>query len=96
MDAPSVRERFIRQVRLCRFLRENNQNKLSWPYFREIVGIIDTYRLNDWEPALAAEAYDIILAGLSAADGNGEFKDLGQDIFRRLSLLDPVRAMEYT
>lgn len=93
--APSVRERFIRQVRFCRFLRENNQNKLAWPYFREIVAIIDTYHLNDWEPALAAEAYDIILAGLASADGNGEFKDLGHDIFRRLSLLDPVKAMEY-
>ncbi len=93
--APSVRERFIRQVRFCRFLRENKQNKLSWSYFREIVGFIDTYRLNDWEPALAAEAYDVILAGIASADGNGEFKDLGQDIFRRLSLLDPVKAMEY-
>ncbi|MBP1748314.1 MAG: type secretion protein [Deltaproteobacteria bacterium] len=93
--APSVRERFIRQVRFCRFLRENNQNKLSWPYFREIVEIIDKYRISDWEPALAAEACDVILAGIASANGNGEFRDLGQDIFRRLSLLDPVKAMEY-
>jgi type VI secretion system protein VasJ len=93
--APSVRERFIRQVRFCRFLSENNQNKLSRPYFREIVAIIDAYRLSDWEPTLAAEAYDIILAGLASADQTGEFGDLGQDVFRRLSLLDPVKAMEY-
>ena len=93
--APSARERFIRQVRLCRFLRESNQNKLSWPYFRELVAIIDTYHLSDWEPALAAEAYDIILAGLALADGTEDLKDLRRDIFRRLSLLDPVKAMEY-
>ncbi len=93
--APSVRERFMRQVRFCRFLRETSQNKLSWPYFQEIVEIIDAYRLSDWEPALAAEAYDIILAGIASADGNGELKDLERDIFRRLSLVDPVKAMEY-
>ena len=92
---PSTRERFIRQVRLCRFLREIDQNRLSWPYFHELVGMIDTYRLNDWEPELAAEAYDIILAGVASADGNGEFKDLKGDVFRRLSLIDPVKAMEY-
>ncbi|MEN6615088.1 MAG: type VI secretion system protein TssA [Syntrophorhabdus sp.] len=93
--APSVRERFIRQIRFCRFLCENNQNKLSWPYFRELVGIIDAYRLGDWEPALAAEAYDIMLASIGGGDNNGELRDFGQDIFRRLSLLDPVKAMEY-
>lgn len=93
--APSVRERFIRQIGFCRFLRENNQNRLSWPYFREIVAIIDAYRLSDWEPTLAADAYDIILAGLALSDGVEDLKDLRQDIFRRLSLLDPVRAMGY-
>ncbi len=92
---PSVRERFIRQVRFCRFLRENNQNRLSRPYFRELVGIIDAYRLSDWEPALAAEAYDIILAGIASSEGDDEFRDFEQDVFRRLSLLDPVKAMEY-
>lgn len=89
--SPSVRERFLRQVHLCRFLVENDQARISGPYFRELVGLMDTYGVGEWEPALAAEACEVILAG---ARGQG-FEDLLPDVFRRLSLLDPVKAMEY-
>jgi type VI secretion system protein VasJ len=94
--ASSVRERFMRQVHFCRFLIENNQNKLSGSYLTELVGLIDTYRLGDWEPSLAAEAYDVILTGISSP-GMEEtgLKDVEQDVFKRLSLIDPVRAMQY-
>lgn len=92
--APSVRERFLRQTRLCRFLLQNNQQRVSCSYFSELLGIIDAYRLGDWEPSLAAEAYEVILAGISSGDG-ADGHELGPDVFRRLSILDPVKAMEY-
>jgi hypothetical protein len=52
---------------------------------------MDAYRLGEWEPALAAEACEVILSG---ARGQG-LEDLVPDVFRRLSLIDPVKAMEY-
>jgi type VI secretion system protein VasJ len=87
----SARERFLRQVHLCRFLVENGQARVSGPFFRELLGLIDSHRLGEWEPSLAVEAYEVMLAG---ATGQG-FEDLVPDVFRRLSLLDPVKAMEY-
>ncbi|MHB8111399.1 MAG: type VI secretion system protein TssA [Syntrophorhabdaceae bacterium] len=94
--ASSVRERFMRQVHFCRFLIENNQNKLSGSYLTELVGLIDTYRLGDWEPSLAAEAYDVILTGISSPGmEEAGLKDVEQDVFKRLSLIDPVKAMQY-
>jgi len=89
--SPSVRERFLRQVHLCRFLSENDQTRVSGSHFRELVTLMDAYRLGEWEPALAAEACEVILAG---ARGQG-LEDLVPDVFRRLSLIDPVKAMEY-
>ncbi len=89
--SPSVRERFLRQVHLCRFLSENDQARVSGSHFRELVTLMDAYRLGEWEPALAAEACEVILAG---ARGQG-LEDLVPDVFRRLSLIDPVKAMEY-
>jgi type VI secretion system protein VasJ len=92
MRSPSVRERFVRQIHLCRFLKENNQAKVSSSNFRDLIGLIDAYRLGEWEPSLAVEAYEAIL---SVSDGEG-FEGLFPEVFRRLSLLDPVKAMEYT
>lgn len=92
----SIRERFMRQVQFCRFLIENNQNKLSGSFLRELVALIDTYKIDEWEPALAAEAYDIILAAIASPGMiTDDFKDLERDVFGRLSLVDPVKAMLY-
>lgn len=92
--ATSVRERFLRQVRMCRFLLQNNQQRVSASYFHELLGLIDAYRLGEWEPALAIEAYEVILAGVGSTDRADE-KELGRDAFGRLSLLDPAKAMDY-
>jgi len=92
--AISVRERFVRQVRICRFLLQNKQQRVSASYFRELLGLIDAYRLGEWEPALAIEAYEVILAGVGSMDTADE-KELARDAFGRLSLLDPAKAMDY-
>lgn len=93
--ASSVRERFLRQVRLCRFLLENNQGRVSGAYFHELLRLIDTYRLAEWEPSLATEAYEVILTGIASMKESGE-NEMRSDVFRRLSVLDPVRALDYT
>lgn len=92
--APSVQERFMRQILFCRFLFQNDQWRLFSSYSNDLVALIDTYRVEEWEPSLAAQAYGAILTGIRSAS-SAEYEGMARDIFRRLSLLDPVKAMNY-
>lgn len=93
-EARSVRERFIRQVSFCRFLFHYNQHQLFGPYLQDLLAMIDAHRLEEWEPSLASQAYAVILTGIRSLESK-ENEEAGKDIFRRLSLLDPVKAMDY-
>lgn len=94
IGAPSAQERFIRQIWFCRFLFQNDQWRLFSSYSSDLVALIDTYRVEEWEPSLAAQAYGTILTGIRSANSS-EYEDMGRNIFQRLSLLDPVKAMNY-
>lgn len=84
----------MRQILFCRFLFQNDQWRLFSSYSNDLVALIDTYRVEEWEPSLAAQAYGAILTGIRSAS-SAEYEGMARDIFRRLSLLDPVKAMNY-
>ena len=56
--------------------------------------IVDTYRLEVWEPDLAVEALATIVSGLRAQAGAGE-EGLEEAVLNRITTLDPVKAMEF-
>jgi len=92
--ASSARERFIWQLGLCRLLLQIKQPRLATPHLKEMLQIVDTYRLEAWEPDLAVEALATIITGLRAQAAPGD-EALQETVLNRITTLDPVKAMEF-
>jgi len=92
--ASSARERFLWQLGLCRLLLQIKQPRLAAPHLKDMLQIVDTYRLEVWEPDLAVEALATIVSGLRAQAGAGE-EGLEEAVLNRITTLDPVKAMEF-
>ncbi len=92
--ASSARERFIWQLGLCRLLLQIKQPRLAAPHLKDMLQIVDTYRLEAWEPDLAVEALATIISGLRAQAGPGD-EALQEAVLNRITTLDPVKAMEF-
>jgi type VI secretion system protein VasJ len=92
--ASSERDRFLWQISLCDFLSQSKYIQFAVPYFQELIRCIDVYRIAEWEPALAVEAFVVVLSGLSVYGGEGN-TILVRDVLNRLILLDPSKAMNF-
>jgi len=93
-SARSSRDRFMWQIWFCRFLAQTKQARLSASHCRQLVDWVDRYRLEEWDPLLATEAFVTVL---SSARIQGPDKDetVYGGILRRLQLLDPGRALMF-
>jgi len=89
----SMKERFLWQHGLCRLLFEIQQPRLALPQIQDMLAAIDTYRIEQWEPNLAMEAFTIILTGLRLQPEKDQ-EQLGP-VLNRLARLDPVKAMDF-
>jgi type VI secretion system protein VasJ len=91
--APSMKERFLWRQGLCRLLVEMRQPRLALPHLHDLLTDIDLYRLEQWEPALAAEAFAVILTGLRQQAEKDEIRT--NLVLNRLAALDPIQAMDF-
>lgn len=89
----STRERFLWQIGLCRLLLRAKKVPLVKPYIEETLALLDEYKIEKWEPNLAVEALAVALSGLRAQGGEKD-DSLMETITKRLSFLDPVKALK--
>jgi type VI secretion system protein VasJ len=89
--APSQRERLSWRLEACRQLARNRQTAVLNEQVRQVLGMLDGHGVRDWEPDLAADALETLLACLRA----GEKRDpaLWAEVFARLARLAPGRAL---
>ena len=91
--APSAREQILWRQGLCRLLLEMKQPRLALPHLHDLLADIDIHKIEQWEPAIAAEAFIIILAGLRQQSEKDKAKL--DAVWNRLATLDPVKAMDF-
>ncbi len=89
----SMRERFLWQLGVCELLLKAKKTSLAIPYIENTLSAIDQYRIEEWEPELAVKALQICLRGLRIHKKK-ENQKLIEDIIKRISILNPVKAME--
>ena len=92
--ASSRRNRFLWGIALCRILLRAKQARLCTPYFEEILRMLDTYRIEEWEPRVALDGLVVVLTGLKLQDAETCDNGLMESVLNRISALDPGRAME--
>lgn len=90
----SLRERFIWQTGLCRFLLSANLPRLMLPFVREMLATLDDCRVERWEPPLAIEGLALALTGLRLQEG-GRDEELIERTLNRIAALHPSRALEF-
>lgn len=92
--AASARERFIWVAGFCRLLLGAGKPRLLVPYIREILEMIDTHRIDRWEPGLATEG--LVLAARGARlQKNGTGVQPVEDLVNRIAAINPARALEF-
>ena len=92
-SASSARERFLWEIGFCRFLAQTRWTGISEPYHFQLLGSIDTYKVEQWEPSLAIEALATVLSGLRFQKKEKD-EGLEKRILDRIAILDPARALE--
>ncbi len=91
--ASSAREKFLWTAGFCRLLLDMGKAKLMTPYIREMIGMLDTYGVERWEPELAADGLMLAARGIRLRDG-GESLELDA-VVNRLVAVSPARALEF-
>ena len=89
----SGRERFLRKCALCRLLISTKQTRIAGSYINDLLSDIDTYGLETWEPEIAVEALSVVLTGLRLRK-NDRNNEMAESVIDRISVLDPVKALE--
>ncbi len=92
----SRRERFRAQLALAGFCVDMNKLTLAGSLLEGLEAVIDQYRLEDWEPELAARAFGDLYACLRKAKPKPTPDDAKRNaaVFARLCRLDPARALK--
>lgn len=90
--AASARERLGWQLALCRFLDDAGQSRIAAPYRTEMLAVLERHRIEQWEPELAAEALEVVLAG-GDDTGDEHAQQRMAELKDRIALLDPARAL---
>jgi type VI secretion system protein VasJ len=88
----SQRERFQFRITLCRYLLAAKKAKHVQPHVEVLFKTIDSHRLEEWEPDLAAEALKTIYTGLRTQKGD-DARAASLEAFERLARVDPSTAL---
>jgi len=91
--AVSLRERFFWLLNLGKLFVRANLPSNALPFIEEILSMIDEHNLDKWEPVLAVNALTFALTGFRLAKDK-QYDNQIQVLFKRISILDPVKAME--
>lgn len=89
----SQRERFLWKTGLCRLLIDANQLRIASSYMDDILTCIETFNLETWEPDSAVEALALVLKGLRLQNKE-QHEPLIESVIKRISMLDPVKALQ--
>jgi len=89
----SERERFLWEIALCQILINSKQLKIAASYIDDILDKIDRFNLEVWEPDHAIDALSLVLTGLRLQK-KGQHEQLVESIIKRISMLDPVKALQ--
>jgi len=81
------------EVGLCRLLNLARKTRLAGPFIKDMLELIDTHRLERWEPDLALEALMVIWTGLRQLDDKKDAQLL-ETVFDRITALKPSKALE--
>lgn len=92
-NSSSQRERFLWELGLCRLLINSKQIKIASFYIEDIITILEKYKLEIWEPDIAIDALALVLTGLRLQKKD-QHKDLIESIINKISMLDPLKALE--
>ena len=91
--ATSERERFLWKTALCKLLINSKQLKIASSYIDDILENINKFNLETWEPDNAIKALSVVLTGLRLQK-KGKQEQLIETIIKRISMLDPVKALQ--
>jgi len=91
--AVSERERFLWKIGLCQLLINSKKIQIASSYIDDILENIDKFNLEIWEPDNAIDALSLALRGLRLQK-NDQHGQLIGSIIKRISMLDPVRALQ--
>ena len=86
------RERLLWNLGLCRVLLQAGQEDMLAAHVKEVLGVLDEFKLERWEPDLAVEALVLALKGLRSEEEAENGKREG--ILGRIALLNPVKALD--
>ncbi|BDU73723.1 type VI secretion system protein TssA [Mesoterricola silvestris] len=91
-DGAPARVTFQRKTALCDLLTAGQKGRVAAAVARDLLGDLERFQVPSWDPSLALEALQIILAGLRAG-GQPADEVLARAAFEHLALLDPGLAM---
>ena len=97
MDASAARrERFRAQLALASFCLDMNRLSLAASLLEGLEQVIDAYRLEEWEPGLAARTFADLYACMQKLKPKPTPDDAQRSaqIFARLCRLDPAAALK--
>jgi type VI secretion system protein VasJ len=90
--AVSRRDRILWRIAVSQMLVEEKQGKIALPHIEQILMDIDTYRLEEYEPALTLRALKLAWKGLEAQSDQAN-KLKANDILYRIARLDMAEAI---
>lgn len=92
----SRRQRFRAQLALANFCLDMNRLSLAGSLLEGLEQVIDQYRLEDWEPELAARTFRDLYAFLQKSRPKPTPEDAARSagVFARLCRLDPALALK--
>ncbi len=80
------------RLAIVELLLEAKKAPMALPHLERVLADIDTFRLEQWDPALALEGFTIAWQGFSAAGGEGKGRAAG--LLQRIAVIDPAGALQ--
>jgi type VI secretion system protein VasJ len=95
-ESADRRQRFCAQLALARMLADMNRPNLATPLLEELERQVDAFKLEEWEPALAAEVFENLYETFRKARPKPTPEDVQRtlQIFGRLCRVSPSAALK--
>jgi type VI secretion system protein VasJ len=91
-NGSSGRERLRWRLALARVLMDEEQTRFALPHLEQVVSDIKTYRLSEYDPALALEGLTLAWQGFEPGP-EPRFKEKADDALHRIARIDPAEMV---
>jgi type VI secretion system protein ImpA len=94
----SVRARFLRRTQIARLMVESGLEPIAVPILQELLALIETHRLSDWEAGeLVAEPMALLYRCIEKLpEGAAAGEHSPASLYPRICSLDPLQALTLT